>query len=468
MLEMRSEMGVTRELAAWATETGFESMPAVAVERARAAIIDTVGVILAGTEEPVTRIVAEVAAADACRPVASQLGTRFKTSPESAALLNGVSGHALDFDDVSASVEGHPSVVILPAALAAAELVDASGRELLEAFAIGVEVMAKLGLAIGPAHYQAGWHATSTLGTLGAAVVAGRLLGLDVDRLQMAIAIAVSEASGSRQNFGTMTKPFHAGHAARCGVQAARLAARGMTASAEALEGPLGYFTLFSLGEGQVARVVAPLGRPWDLEAGGLSVKKYPCCFAMHRAADGVLGILSERAISHADVEEVTVTVPHGGLAPLIYDRASTGLEGKFCMSYAMAAALLDGRLGLETFTDAMVCRPEVRRLEELVRVREDPGVDVRHSPFDEGHVVVEVRLRDGSRSVRRVDQPLGSPARPLSLAQLEAKYRDCARTVLDAAGMDRSLATLEALETLPHVSALVAQLTPVAEAVRL
>jgi 2-methylcitrate dehydratase PrpD len=264
-----------------------------------------------------------------------------------------------------------------------------------------------------------------------------------------------------------MTKPFHAGHAARCGVQAARLAARGMTASSEALEGPLGYFALFSLGEGRVAQVGADLGRPWDLEAHGLSVKKYPCCFAIHRAADGLLGILSERAVSHTEVEEVTVTVPRGGLAPLIYERATTGLEGKFCMAYVMAAAILDGRVGLETFTDDMVRRHEVRGLEGLVQVRENPDVEVRHSPFDEGHVLVEVRLRDGSRAVRRVDQPLGSPARPLSLGQLEAKYRDCARTVLDEPGVDRSLASLEALETLPTVSTLVEQLTPVAEAVR-
>src|SRR5437773_4377982 len=153
-------MGATRELAAWAAGTVSPAMPPEVIGRARTAIIDTTGVILAGTTQPVTRIVAEVVAEDACRPLASQLGTGFKTSPENAALVNGVSGHALDFDDVSAAVEGHPSVVVLPAALAAAELAAASGRDLLEAYAIGVEVMSRLGLAIGPAHYQAGWHAT--------------------------------------------------------------------------------------------------------------------------------------------------------------------------------------------------------------------------------------------------------------------------------------------------------------------
>ena len=460
-------MGATRDLAAWAAGSAFPAMPPEVVGRARTAIIDTTGVILAGTTQPVTRIVAEVVAEDACRPLASQLGTGFKTSPENAALLNGVSGHALDFDDVSGSVEGHPSVVILPAALATAELVGASGSELVEAYVIGVEVMSKLGLAMGAAHYQAGWHATSTLGTIGAAVAAARLLGLDADHVQMAIAIAVSEASGSRQNFGTMTKPFHAGHAARCGVHAARLAAKGMTASMEALEGPLGYFALLSRGEGAAAQVGASLGRPWDLEGVGFSVKKYPCCFAIHRAADGLLDILSERAIRPSEVEAISVTVPGGGLSPLIYDQAVTGLEGKFCMRYVLAAALLDGRVALETFTDDMVQRPEIRRLQQLVQVREDRGIQVRHSPFDEGHVLVQVRLTDGSQALRRVEQPLGSPANPLDRAQLEAKYRDCARTVLDQSQVECSLASLEALEALPAVAALVEQLTPAGEAAR-
>jgi 2-methylcitrate dehydratase PrpD len=283
----------------------------------------------------------------------------------------------------------------------------------------------------------------------------------------MAIAVAVSEASGSRQNFGTMTKPFHAGHAARCGVHAARLASRGMTASPDALEGPLGYFALFALGQGRAAQAASSLGRPWDMEVRALSVKKYPCCFAIHRALDGLLEILSERVIGPSDVEAVTVTVPRGGLAPLIYERARTGLEGKFCMSYVLGAAIVDGRVGLQTFSDQMVRRPEVERLEELVEVREDPRVEVEHSPFDEGHVLVRVRLRDGWEAERRVEQPSGSGARPLSSEQLRAKYRDCARTVLEEPAIDQSLASLEALESLPSVAQLVELLAPAREAAR-
>ncbi|HSR26198.1 MAG TPA: MmgE/PrpD family protein, partial [Candidatus Eisenbacteria bacterium] len=175
----RTGTGATCDIAAWVAGASLQTMPAEVVERARAGVVDTVGVILAGVGEPVTRIAAGLVAGDGGAPVAAQLGTSLRTTAEAAALLNGISGHALDYDDVSASVTGHPSVVVLPAAMAAAELAGAPGSALLEAYVAGVEVMAKLGLAIGPAHYRAGWHATSTLGTLGAAAAAGRVLGLD-------------------------------------------------------------------------------------------------------------------------------------------------------------------------------------------------------------------------------------------------------------------------------------------------
>lgn len=451
-------MGTTQELASWATATGYEQLPPLVVDRSRAAIIDTTAAILAGVREPVTRITTEMVAEDGCRPVAAQLGTGFRTSPDNAALLNGVSGHALDYDDVSASVEGHPSVVVMPAALAAAEVAGASGRELVGAYAVGVEVMAKLALALGQRHYRAGWHATSTLGTLGAAVAAGRLLGLDAAQMAAALGIAVSEASGSRQNFGTMVKPFHAGHAAGCGVRAARLARAGMTASAEALEGRLGYLALFS-GGGEPASP-AGLGAPWDLEVTGLSVKKYPCCFAIHRAADGLLAARA-RGLAPEQVEEISVTVPPGGLEPLIYERATTGLEGKFCMGYALAAALVDGRLALETFTDQMVGRPQVQRLAERVRAQESPALEAQHNPIEEAYVEVEVRLRDGSQVAERVEQPLGSPSRPLGAEDLRAKYRDCAATVLEPEQVESSLRALERLQTLDSVTHLVSELTP-------
>jgi 2-methylcitrate dehydratase PrpD len=455
--------GATEAIAAWVAGASFDAMPSEVVERARAGVIDTVGVILAGVDEPVTRIVAGMVAEDGGAPVAAQLGATMRTTPESAALLNGVSGHALDYDDVSVSLTGHPSVVVLPAALAAAELVGASGAALLEGYVAGVEVTTKLGIAIGPAHYRAGWHATSTLGTVGAAAAAGRVLGLDPERVAHALAIAVSLASGSRQNFGTMTKPFHAGHAARCGLSAARLAARGMTADTTAIEAPLGLFALLSFGEGRPETIGESLGCPYDLAAAGLSVKKYPCCFATHRAADAVLDLRAEHGIDPALVEAVAVTVPVGGVSPLIHDRPRTGLEGKFSMQYVLAAALLDGRVGLDAFDDGAVRRPEAQALVPRVTVQEDPSIVTGANPIEEGHVTVAVRLRDGASLTRRVTHPRGAPAEPLRPEELAAKFLDCAGAALDPDRAERALGRLRTLEREPDVRALVAALTPAA-----
>ncbi len=454
-------MGVTHEVAGWVARCSIDGMAPDVTAAARAAVLDTIGAILAGAREPVTGIVAEAVAEDGTRPVAAQLGAALRTSAEGAALVNGTSGHALDYDDVSISVRGHPSVVVLPAALAVAQSVRASGRALLEAYVAGVEVTAKLGRVMGPAHYQAGWHATSTLGTLGSAAAAGRLLGLDAGRLAHALAIAVSEASGSRQNFGTMIKPFHTGHAARCGVHAARLAQKGLTGDPTAIEGPVGFFAMFAFGEARPADLVRALGAPFDLVAPGFSVKKYPCCFATHRAADGVLDLAGAHGIRADDVEAVRVTIPVGGGQPLIHDRPQTGLQGKFSMQYVVAAALLDRRLGFDSFSDAAVLRPAAQALLRRVTVVEDPAIPDAANPMEQGYVTVEVRTRTGRRFTGRVDHPRGSPELPLGRAELVAKFRDCAARALDPASVDRAVTLLDAIESVRDVNTLVDSLVP-------
>jgi 2-methylcitrate dehydratase PrpD len=453
-------MGATRDIAAWVARFSIEDTPPEVRTAARAALLDTVGVILAGAPEPVTRIVASVVAEDGARPVADQLGGDLRTSAEGAALVNGTSGHALDYDDVNLSVRGHPSIAVLPAALAAAQRAGASGRALLEAYIAGVEVMAKLGRAMGPAHYRAGWHATSTLGTLGAAAAAGKLFGLDVPQHAHALAIAVSEASGCQQNFGTMTKPFHPGHAARCGIHAARLAARNMTADPTAIEGPLGFFAVFSFGAAQLNGLADSLGRPFDFVSAGLSVKKYPCCFATHRAADGMLELVVAHGIRAEDVEAVKVVVPAGGRQPLIHDRPETGLEGKFSMPYVMAAAILDRRLGLDSFTDAAVRRPEAQELLQRVTTAEDPSMTDAWNPTAQGHVVVTVRA-GGREHWRRIDHPRGSREVPLHHDELVEKFRDCAHRALAPDAVERALGLLESVETVADVNALVDTLVP-------
>lgn len=452
-------MSLATGIAEWVARVRYEDLPAEVVEVARRAHLDTVGVILAGLGEPVTRAVQALLAEEGARPVASQLGTGFRTSMSGAAWVNGVSGHALDYDDVSLSVLGHPSVVIVPAVLAAAEATGAGGRAVIEAFAVGVELMAKLGLTVGIGHYRLGWHATATLGTLGAAVAAGKILGLAPAQLAHALAAAVSMAGGSRRNFGTMIKPYHPGHAARCGVEAARLARHGLQGDAEIMEAPYGFFDLFTRDGVDAAGLAKRLGQPWDLVSPGLNVKRYPCCYNTHRAADATLTLA--RQVRADEVETVRVAVPVGGMLPLIHPRPGGGLEGKFSMEYVVAAALLDGALTLDSFTDEAVRRPAAQALLRRVTVVEDPGIPIASNPVEEGWVDVRVDTRQGRSMAERVVHPIGAPQAPLPWDELVAKFRDCAGGVLAPAQADRAVACLRALEAQPTMADLVGALTP-------
>ncbi|HEX2172837.1 MAG TPA: MmgE/PrpD family protein [Dehalococcoidia bacterium] len=445
---------MTERLAQFVVETTYNDLPAEAIEQGKRALLDTIGVSLAGVRDDTGKIIVETIAEIGGKPVAGVFGSSLKLDPASAALINGTLGHALDYDDVNGSMRGHPSVPIAPAALAVGESVGASGQDILLAFILGVEVECKVGRGINiGSHYNAGWHATATLGVLGAAAAAGKLLELSDDQMVMALGIAASEASGLRQNFGTMTKPFHAGNAARGGVLAALLARNGFTADAAILEAKIGFGQIFSAGgQFDIERTVASLGNPYDIVKPGISVKKYPCCFATHRALDAMAKIRREYEIQPSDVELIQVTVASGGLTPLIHSRPKTGLEGKFSMEYCLAAGLLDDQIRLATFSDEAVARPEAQALIPKVDVREDP--DATAGP-DGGFAEVKVRLTGGQEYDRRVDNPRGDPADPLSWDELVDKYQDCAALILDHPATDQSVRLLESLENLPDITQL-------------
>lgn len=452
-------MSTAAEIAAWGTRLRYEDLPADVVQVSKRAFLDTIGVVLAGVREPVTQAVHGMLVEEGARPVASQLGTTFKTSMSGAALVNGASGHALDYDDVNLSMLGHPSAVIVPAVLAVAEATGMSGRRVIEGYVAGFEVMAKLGFAVNIGHYRLGWHATATLGTLGAAVAAGKILGLTEVQLAHGLAAAVSMAGGSRRNFGTMIKPFHPGHAARCGVEAARLARHGLEGDREIMEASYGFFDLFTRGGVDAAAIPPRLGKPFDLVAPGLNVKRYPCCYNTHRAADAVL-MLANQVRAH-DVDAVHVTVPVGGMLPLIHPRPRTGLEGKFSMQYVVSAGLLDRTIGLKIFTDAAVQREDVQDLLRRVTVVEDPDIKIVNNPVDEGYVEVAVDTRDGRHLVQRVTYPIGSSELPLPWDELVTKFRDCAEGVLDGPRIDRAVACIGALEQQVTLAALIGAVTP-------
>src|SRR6266853_4064665 len=344
-------MNTTSMLAEFITKSRLEDCPEAALHGARRAILDCLGVMLAGSIEPAARILQQVAQAEGGLPLATVVGTGRRTGAVWAALCNGTAAHALDFDDTNFALMGHPSAPVLAASLAAGELALADGRALLHAFLLGFEVETTLAEVINPAHYEKGFHATGTLGTMGAAAAAARLLGLDAAQTRTALAIAATQASGLKENFGTMTKPFHAGHAARSGVLSALLAREGFTASEQAIEGPQGYLAVLSAGKREES-ALEQLGAPWKILTTGVAVKPYPSCACTHSIIDSALELQRAHDIAPEQVERVTVGVGASVPRILIHSNPRNGLEAKFSGEFSVAAALCEGRVGIQTFQD--------------------------------------------------------------------------------------------------------------------
>jgi 2-methylcitrate dehydratase PrpD len=451
----RDGMPVIERLAAYASAEAFSRLPEATVCAARRAILDTLGVMLAGSQEDTAARGRALIAHRRGGEEAAVAGTALRAPVEDAALVNGIAAHALDYDDLNASLSGHPSVPVLPAVLALAERERASGAALITAFTVGVEIEAKLGRALNPAHYEAGWHATSTLGVFGAAAASAKLLGLVPERTAHALAIAASMASGIKANFGTDCKPLHGGHAARCGLEAALLAASGFTGNPRALEHRHGFGAIYGAGHAPAWEVAtASLGAPHDLADPGIGVKRFPACASTHQALDATLDLIEAYAIEAAAVEAVECGVSYMAPNQLIYDRAETGLQGKFSMPYCVSVALLDRAVGLAQFADERVRRADVQALMPRVRMFVHPEQTTRESlprRFSE----VTITLKDGRRLARRVDLAKGQPRNPLKDGELEAKFRECASRALPAPRIDAVLETVRALETVADVRAL-------------
>jgi len=401
--------------------------------------------------------VTEVARAEGGSPLATVVGTSLRTGAVWAALANGTAAHALDFDDTNFAMMGHPSAPVLAAALAAGELTLADGRALVHAFLLGFEVETTMAAVMNPPHYEKGFHATGTLGTMGAAAAAGRLLGLDPGQTRAALALAASQASGLKENFGTMTKPFHAGHAARSGVLAALLAREGFTASEQAIEGPQGYFAVLGAGKREEQHLES-LGAPWKILTSGVAVKPYPSCACTHSIIENALELQRTHRITPEQIAEVTVGVHAAVPRILIHSRPRSGLEAKFSGEFSAAAALCEGRVGMATFRDDKTDDPAIAKLMRRVRLVVDPEI-----PGDmERHMWtrVTVRFQDG-REVSIAPRPVpGHPELPLSKDQLREKFMDCARLVLSEDRADTVRQMLEELDACPDLRSLTAILS--------
>jgi len=415
----------TRALATFIT-TGRPPEPVRA--QALSAILDTVAVTIAGGVEPSVRRLASTLDETAGAHKVSCLWTGRKLRAEDAALLFGMAGHVLDYDDVSMLAVCHPSTPVLAAALCSIDGLEVSGRALVDAFCIGTEVMIRTGEAMGFRHYALGFHATATLGAIGAAATCARLIGLDEDRTAHALAIAATMSGGLRKNFGSMVKSLHVGLAASNGVRAARLAAAGVEGAQEVFEEE-GFLNAFSGGETDHWPSYLALGKPhYALVQPGFEQKRYPCCYMLHKMIEGTLALRRDGGLTLREVAGVLVEMPVGGTKPLIHPRPRTGLNALFSAPYAVAASLEDGRIDLASFTDAAVQRPQIQARLGDVNVTES-GAGIAHGrDIGAAPVTVSLRLVNGRTATRDVIASPGSPDDPLTDEQLLAKWHDCVK----------------------------------------
>jgi aconitate decarboxylase len=440
--------GLTNELARFVAQPGFDSVPREAVRIIRSGFVDTIATMLAGRDEAVTNIVRTHARAmRSTLDEASVLFGEERAGAAEAALINGVAAHALDYDDVA--LAGHPSTVLVPAVLAEGESVGASGLAAIRAYLVGYEVWAELIGRESDSHHTKGWHPTGVFGTVAAAAAAANLRGLDEEKSRHALAIAASLAAGLTSNFGTMTKPLHAGRAAANGVEAARLAQAGMTASPDAFEHANGFLVALSpRGNVDRARPASGLGKELAILELGLSVKKYPMCYATHRVIDGVLDLARVNCIKAADVERIEATIGVAQAAMLRNHAPVTGLEAKFSLEFAVASALFAGRVGLAELTDEFVAQPEIREAMGRLSIATTEARCPLEPAFAFSDRVV-LKLSDG----RRLDSgeirfARGNSQLPLCDDELRAKFVDCTSTVdyLDAASLFDRLMRLDTL----------------------
>jgi 2-methylcitrate dehydratase PrpD len=430
----------------------YEDIPARAVEIAKTAIMDTLGVSLAGGTEESARVMGRLALEEHARQESTVYGQRFKSSALQAALVNGTASHAHDFDH-SFVRGGQPTSPIIPAIFALGEALGSSGRQILEAYIAGVEVVARLVFAVTGAG-GGGWHANNTLGVFGASAGCAKLLGLKTAEIETALAIAASMGSGVTANFGTMTKPLHVGLAARNGVLSARLAQAGFTANSQVLQARNGFFdSYYQTGKPDI-RGFDDLATRYALEQYGVRFKPYPCGGLTHSAIYAAIRLRDEHKITADSVDHVDVAVPADTAEPLVYRLPKNGLEGKFSMPYLIARALTDGNVGLDAFTDEAVRNEDVRRLLQRVDMTADSRLQA--GPDGSRPASVSIRLNNGQTLVATEKFPKGSPQVPMTSEELVAKFRACARGVISETSCDRALQYVRTLETMGSIRPLV------------
>ena len=445
-------MGQTETtLAQFVVDFPTQDIPSDVMHLAKRCLMNYSGVALFATLDPAIDILLDLLRAEGCSLAATVIGSGFRTSAQNAALANGFLGHLEDYDDTHTTVI-HPSAPILPVALALSEQRTVSGKDLLGAFAVGVEVACRIGLVI-VAHFRDGaahWHITNTCGVLGAAAAAGRLLRLTQEQMIYAFAIAGTQACGVREVFGSMCKPFHAGKAAQNGVVAALLAQRGFTGTDGIFEGARGLVGVMATGH-DINEATKDLGARWELRQNGL--KPYACGQANHGFIDAALALRKQPGVTPQTIKHIQGSVEQFAPALVRRRHPRSGLESKFCYYHSVAAALIDGQALPAQFTDERATDPAIESLRNRIDFDEDPSLPRRA-------VRVTLELNDGRIYTERVDHPTGTPGNPMSDTMVQEKFNGLASKVLGAEKAENAQRALWDVDKLSDVSELMPLLT--------
>lgn len=459
--------GLTKYVAEFIVNTKYEDIPKDVLDLGRKSMLDGFGLALAGSASVLAPLVRQyVKSLGITEGHASVIGTAMKSHPRFAAFANGASIHADDFDDTQLSaakdrVYGlltHPTVGPLPPSFALCELGHRSGKELMTAYQVAVEVECKIAEAISPRHYNDGFHTTGTIGSFGSAAACAKLRGLNAAQVAYALGVVATEGGGFRDNFGSMTKPFQAARAAENGTVAVDLAALGWTAANDILEAPLGFFQAEGGGFDPDA-IVGRLGKPWTLATPGVSIKPHPSGSLSHPAMGEMLQLIHDNKIKAADVEKVDVGGNHSMTTSLLHHRPTTGLEGKFSMEFCMAILLLEGKAGLPQYTDAVVQRPDVQAMIRRINFYVDPVAEA--AGFDKMTSIIKITMKDGRVINGRAEFAKGSPSNPMSFEEVADKFRGCAEFAKwPKEKTEAAITFITNIDTAPDVSKLAMLLT--------
>ena len=453
-------MSIVEGLGQRVYHTNYGVLPKDVVEWAKIALMDYIGVTIAGSLEEAPRIVERTFLGSALPGPSLVFGRNYRTSVSDAAVINGTSAHVLDFDDASNTIGGHPSVSIFPALIALGEEMHASGKDLIAAFIVGLEVEARIALAVNLHHYEKGWHPTSTIGTFGCAAACAKLMGLNEAKIAYAVAIAASMASGIKANFGTMVKSLHVGHCARSGLFAASLAREGFDASLLAFEHKQGFFNVFN-GEGNYRseKVLEKWGEPYDILLPGLAFKQYPCCASTHPAIDATILLVTKHDLNPNNVAEIKTWTHKRRLSHTNRPDPQTALDAKFSVQYCVSRAIMHGAVKLEHFQGVAHKDETLRKI--LLKVT---AMSYTEAQFPlENHYGAEVQIKtvEGKVYREKVDQPNGRTAQnPLSAAMMKSKFEDCSARALSAQNISSVYGLLQRLEQLDDICAITYAMT--------